>query len=84
MSKPTYHLLIRSYPDSKFATAWVIRRDGAADASLLWGELLLPHAVEELVAALGLPVEREDCPLRVETRTPPACVPVEEQGSLFG
>lgn len=87
--EPTYHLRLRSYPEQRFVSVWLVRRTGPADSALLFGEVL-PSLAGELVAALGLPVESEDSPLTGFTPiTPLGCLPVAaversaEQVSLF-
>jgi hypothetical protein len=78
-AKPTYYLKIRSYPaghpnrqDSlgrAFVSVWLLKEEGAGTAKspkvvsgLLYGDMR-PDLAEELAAALGLPVRREECPI---------------------
>ncbi len=84
MSKPriTWTLRIRSYPDRASVSVWLVRRTGQASAACLWGELS-PQLAEEIVAALGLPVERDERPANVPPLTPRECVPLVDQGQLF-
>ncbi len=82
-SKPEWFLRVRTYPPGTFVTLWLCRRQHGAASALLWGELL-PQAVEEIVAALGLPVEQDPSPLTWERAfTPPGCLPLAEQRGLF-
>ncbi len=84
MSKPriTWTLRIRSYPDRAFVSVWLVRATGADRHGTLWGEVL-PRLAEEIVAALGLPVERDECPANLPPLTPRECVPLVDQGQLF-
>jgi hypothetical protein len=80
---PRFTLRIRSYPEGKFVSVWLLRHDGPASAGLLWGEVV-PQAAEEIVQALGLLVEREGN--LFENVTPvqlPECLPVVKQRELF-
>lgn len=80
--KIEYRVLVRTYPGAKFVSLWIVRIDGGASSGLLWGELA-PQAVEGVLEALGLPVDREDSPWAAEATTAPGCVPVAKQGELF-
>lgn len=74
---------VRDNADGHFCQVWLVRRDGPADAALMWGELL-PAVAEEVVTLLGLPVERERSLLvGVEPLVPPGCVPIAKQLTLF-
>lgn len=78
-----YRLRIRTYPECRHVSVWVIRADGAAESGLLWGELL-QAAAEELATALGLEVERQSCPVPgAEAFKPPECAPLAQQRLLF-
>lgn len=81
--KATWFLRLRRYPDALWVSLWLCRRDGPASSSLLFGEVL-PSVAEELILALGLPVEREVAPLKIgEPITPRDCQSVAEQMLLF-
>jgi len=89
---PAYRLHIRSYPEGGRVSIWIIRTEKGkgrrgilADAGLLWGELL-PQTAEELAAALGLPVTRENQPTPSgdSPPIPPGCATIPEQRDLFG
>ncbi len=74
-------LKVRSYPEGRFVSVWLVRVEGAAREALLFGELSPPLA-DKLAEALGLPAERETQPL-------PGAGEVSEarlarQGDLFG
>jgi hypothetical protein len=70
-----FYLKLRAYTDAPFVSLWLCRRDGAAHASLLHGEVP-PAAAEELALAAGLPLERE-------AATVPAGAAVAAQATLF-
>lgn len=77
-----YLLRIRSWEGESWQTAWLLRRDGAAESLLLYGNLP-PGRVEEvvaLVAPLGLEVHREHCPLPTPPGTTP---PMPKEATLF-
>ena len=80
--RPAYALRCRSYPDAAFVTLWLVRRDGPAEACLMWGEVL-PLVVDEIAAATGLPVERETLPFRVAPLGVRGCATAAEQRTLF-
>ncbi len=84
MSKPriTWTLRIRSYPDRASVSVWLVAQNGPARRGVLWGEVS-PQVAEEIVAALGLPVERDTHPANVPPLTPRECVPLVDQGQLF-
>ncbi len=82
MKPPRWFLRVRHYADAKFVSVWVVKRDGPAESGLLFGEVL-PAAVAELAAALGLTVETEDVACTVEPMTPPRCVSLVQQRSLW-
>lgn len=77
MSKVRWYLKVRRYPEAKFVSVWVVRADGPAEASLLWGEVL-PGVVAQLAEATGLPVEEESSPLPAVAMVPPGCLPFGE------
>ncbi len=83
MSKATYSLRLRTYPNKVFVSLWLVGTMGQTSCSLMWGELL-PVFAEEIISALGLPVVREEFPENVgEALTPLGCVPLAKQGNLF-
>ncbi len=82
MSTVKYMIRVRSYPDRKFQSVWVVRVDGAMRSGMMWGEML-PTIVQELASALRLDVEYEDSPFHMQPMTAPECLPVEEQKELF-
>lgn len=65
-----HYLLTRSYPDTKFVSVWLCRRDGAAVSSLLYGECTAA-AVEEIARVTGLKVVSESSPLPVKPSLKP-------------
>lgn len=85
---PTLFLRLRTYPEGKFVTAWLCRRNpGGTTAGLLSGELLpgVAEHLAEVLAALGLPVERETCPMPdLKPVARRGCATAGEQGELFG
>jgi hypothetical protein len=82
MKAPEWLWKLRAYPQGRFASLWLIRRDGPADSAVMWGEMI-PALAEEIVRAFSLPVEREGSPYEVKPAVLPECVTVEEQRSLF-
>ena len=80
--KPRHYLQIRDYSGTDWVSVWLMRRDGAAEQALMWGEVARELA-EALALATGLPVERERSKLRMpKSVTAPECTPVAEQ-TLF-
>ncbi len=80
---PEYFLRLRTYPEQLFVSLWLVRRDGAASASLLFGEVH-PLLAEEIALRLGLPVERDASSLAgIQVITPQDCLPLLKQGDLF-
>lgn len=61
MKPPTFELRIRVTPDDPKATVWLLRVDGAARSQMLFGQIF-PDDVEHIIAAIGLPVDRELLP----------------------
>lgn len=76
--KHKWYLRVRNYPDRRFASIWLTRRDGAAHSGLLWGEVR-PDLVAQISEATGLPVVADDSPLECEPLQPPGCVAVVQQ-----
>lgn len=78
-------LKVRSYPGAAWVSVWLVHRDGAAEAGLLWGECIA-KSVDMIAAATGLRVETEESPL--ENVKPigmekAKLATVEEQRTLF-
>lgn len=83
MSKPQWYLKLRAHKDTPWVSLWLMIRDGAAEYSMMWGEVM-PAGAEAIVEALGLPVEREQGQIvKVRPVKPPGCASVEEQADLF-
>jgi hypothetical protein len=76
---PKWSLKLRTYPEGKFASLWLIRHDGPASCAVLWGEMV-PALAEEIIEGLGLAVERDVSALEeVVPAKLPGCLPVEKQ-----
>ncbi len=84
MSKPRFYLRARRYPEGKFVSIWLVRADGPAEASLLWGEVL-PKVVAEIAAATGLAIEEQAMPVEgLMPLAPVGCASLPQQVELFG
>jgi hypothetical protein len=82
-AKPAYRLKVRRYPEGAFVDVWLVCSDGAAEAGLLWGELL-PGLAARLALTLGLPVEYDDSPCEGFSPVPVrGCAAVAAQKELF-
>lgn len=62
MSKNKFLWKVRSNDNKSFVQVWLLKREGASDSCLLWGEML-PDRAEEVIRALPLLTEREQVPL---------------------
>jgi hypothetical protein len=79
---PDLYLKVRSHP-AGHDTVYLIHRDGAADAGLMYGEVY--RGLAEMIAEVtGLRIEREESKFAsLGPMVVPGCVSVKEQRSLF-